>query len=89
MKNYIILRIYFFHSFLGMPSTSRGSGTSFLVQTNMEAWVGHPLDPISVLFDTLLEASKAQEECPQNLGMPTLIGKMTCILQNSLNFLHL
>ena len=51
-----------------MPSTSRGSGTSFLVQTNMEAWVGHPLDPISVLFDTLLEASKIQEELPTNLG---------------------
>ncbi|KAL4235965.1 Zinc finger SWIM domain-containing protein 6 [Mactra antiquata] len=51
----------------GMPSSSRGSGTSFLVQTNMEAWVGHPLDPISVLFDTLLEASKAREESPQNL----------------------
>ncbi|XP_052274168.1 zinc finger SWIM domain-containing protein 6-like [Dreissena polymorpha] len=50
----------------GMPSTSRGSGTSFLVQTNMEPWVGHPLDPISVLFDTLLEASK-MEENPNNL----------------------
>ncbi|XP_052775843.1 zinc finger SWIM domain-containing protein 6-like isoform X2 [Mya arenaria] len=45
----------------GLPSTSRGSGTSFLVQTNMEPWVGHPLDPISVLFDTLLEASKVEE----------------------------
>lgn len=53
--------------FVGMPSTSRGSGTSFLVQTNMEAWVGHPLDPVSVLFDTLLEASK-EEENPQNMG---------------------
>jgi len=50
-----------------MPSTSRGSGTSFLVQSNMEAWVGHPLDPISILFDTLLEASK-EEESPHNLG---------------------
>ena len=54
--------------FPGMPSTSRGSGTSFLVQTNMEAWVGHPLDPISVLYDTLVEASKMQEEVPTNLG---------------------
>jgi len=29
--------------------------------------VGHPLDPISILFDTLLEASK-EEESPHNLG---------------------
>lgn len=52
----------------GLPSTSRGSGTSFLVQTNMEPWVGHPLDPVSVLFDTLLEASE-MEETPHSLGM--------------------
>ena len=52
----------------GMPSTSRGSGTSFLVQTNMEGWVGHPLDPVSVLYDTLVDASKIQEDLPTNLG---------------------
>ncbi|KAL3868641.1 hypothetical protein ACJMK2_041424 [Sinanodonta woodiana] len=51
----------------GLPSTSRGSGTSFLVPTNTEGWVGHPLDPISVLFDTLIEASKVQDEMPANL----------------------
>ena len=61
-----------------MPSTSRGSGTSFLVQTNMEAWVGHPLDPISVLFDTLLEASKIQEEIPANLGEDFMYNPKSC-----------
>lgn len=30
--------------------------------TNMEGWVGHPLDPIGTLFSTLTESGRAGEE---------------------------
>ncbi|CAH1988576.1 unnamed protein product [Acanthoscelides obtectus] len=33
------------------------SSTSKLVVTNLDGWVGHPLDPIGCLFDTLSDAS--------------------------------
>ncbi|XP_067114541.1 LOW QUALITY PROTEIN: zinc finger SWIM domain-containing protein 6 [Osmerus mordax] len=32
--------------------------------TNMEGWVGHPLDPIGTLFSTLLETRRSDEEGP-------------------------
>lgn len=30
--------------------------------TNMEGWVGHPLDPIGTLFSTLTESGRGGEE---------------------------
>lgn len=30
--------------------------------TNMEGWVGHPLDPIGALFSTLMETGRAGED---------------------------
>lgn len=30
--------------------------------TNMEGWVGHPLDPIGTLFSTLTESGRAGDE---------------------------
>ncbi|XP_076614434.1 zinc finger SWIM domain-containing protein 6-like [Chaetodon auriga] len=30
--------------------------------TNLEGWVGHPLDPISTLFSTLMEAGRGSED---------------------------
>ena len=30
--------------------------------TNMEGWVGHPLDPIGTLFSTLLDTGRGDEE---------------------------
>uniref|UniRef100_A0AAZ3P2S4 ZSWIM4-8 C-terminal domain-containing protein n=1 Tax=Oncorhynchus tshawytscha TaxID=74940 RepID=A0AAZ3P2S4_ONCTS len=32
--------------------------------TNMEGWVGHPLDPIGTLFSTLLDTGRGDEEGP-------------------------
>lgn len=30
--------------------------------TNLEGWVGHPLDPIGTLFSTLMETGRSSEE---------------------------
>lgn len=30
--------------------------------TNLEGWVGHPLDPIGTLFSTLMETGRSLEE---------------------------
>lgn len=30
--------------------------------TNLEGWVGHPLDPIGTLFSTLMETGRGSEE---------------------------
>ncbi len=30
--------------------------------TNMEGWVGHPLDPIGTLFSTLMETGRGSED---------------------------
>lgn len=30
--------------------------------TNLEGWVGHPLDPIGTLFSTLIESARGVEE---------------------------
>ena len=43
------------------PSWSGASSCS-RAPTNTTAWVGHPLDPIGVLFDTLAEACIASED---------------------------
>ncbi|XP_070195342.1 zinc finger SWIM domain-containing protein 5-like [Littorina saxatilis] len=39
-----------------------GASSSSRTPTNSTAWVGHPLDPIGVLFDTLAEACVASED---------------------------
>lgn len=35
--------------------------------TNMEGWVGHPLDPIGTLFSTLMETGRGSEDRAVNL----------------------
>lgn len=35
--------------------------------TNLEGWVGHPLDPIGTLFSTLMEMGRATEDRPTPL----------------------
>lgn len=37
--------------------------------TNLEGWVGHPLDPIGTLFSTLMETGRGRED-----GATTLLG---------------
>lgn len=32
--------------------------------TNLEGWVGHPLDPIGTLFSTLMETGRGEEDGP-------------------------
>eukprot|EP00057_Strongylocentrotus_purpuratus_P001072 XP_001192148.2 PREDICTED: zinc finger SWIM domain-containing protein 5-like isoform X2 [Strongylocentrotus purpuratus] len=39
-----------------------GGGSSNIARDASEAWIGHPLDPIGCLLDTLLEASSANPE---------------------------
>jgi len=45
-----------------MPSTSRGSSKKLPQSNNIEGWIGHALDPLGVLFDTLMEASINTED---------------------------
>uniref|UniRef100_A0A671MYM5 Zinc finger SWIM domain-containing protein 6-like n=1 Tax=Sinocyclocheilus anshuiensis TaxID=1608454 RepID=A0A671MYM5_9TELE len=47
--------------------------------TNLEGWVGHPLDPIGTLFSTLMETGRGDEDSSQDI----------CGLCRSCNFLHL
>ncbi|KAG5889744.1 hypothetical protein JTB14_018966 [Gonioctena quinquepunctata] len=42
---------------LGQCSVNSCSTTSINAPTNLDGWVGHPLDPIGCLFDTLADAS--------------------------------
>ena len=45
---------------------------------NTEGWVGHPLDPIGCLFDTLAEASLVPDDHMPRL--PTYFGEnLTCL----------
>lgn len=46
-----------FFSIPDLPSTSRGCSSKLPVTNNMEGWIGHALDPMGVLYDTLTEAS--------------------------------
>ena len=46
-----------FFSIPDLPSTSRGCSSKLPVTNNMEGWIGHALDPLGVLYDTLTEAS--------------------------------
>lgn len=62
------------------PCTSRCNGqgscstTSINAPANTDGWVGHPLDPIGTLFDTLADASLIPENqryrSPSCLGIP-------------------
>ena len=47
----------FFFSIPDLPSTSRGCSSKLPVTNNIEGWIGHALDPLGVLYDTLTEAS--------------------------------
>lgn len=42
-------------------------------QANMDGWVGHPLDPIGCLFDTLADASIIPDE--QRPRTPSYLGE--------------
>lgn len=44
----------------GIPCSSSGI-TPHPIHSNTEGWIGHPLDPIGSLFDTLAEASLVAE----------------------------
>ena len=46
--------------------------------TNMEGWVGHPLDPIGTLFSTLTETGRGAEE-----------GANTCLDLSGTKHIHL
>ncbi|XP_064624663.1 zinc finger SWIM domain-containing protein 4-like isoform X2 [Lineus longissimus] len=46
----------------GMPSTSKGITHFPLSPANTEGWIGHPLDPIGCLFDTLSEVSHLRDD---------------------------
>uniref|UniRef100_A0A674AG18 Zinc finger SWIM-type containing 6 n=1 Tax=Salmo trutta TaxID=8032 RepID=A0A674AG18_SALTR len=43
--------------------------------TNMEGWVGHPLDPIGTLFSTLTETGRGTEDGLQRLPVQRLLGE--------------
>ena len=47
-------------------STSKGGGQSSQTPGNHEGWIGHPLDPIGCLYDTLTEASIVK---PETIGL--------------------
>lgn len=65
------------------PCTSRCSGqcTTFCSTTtvnapaNTDCWVGHPLDPIGSLFDTLADASVIPED--QRPRTPSYLGEIS------------
>lgn len=54
------------------------STTSVNAPSNMDGWVGHPLDPIGCLFDTLADTSLVSEN--NRPRTPTYLGKL--LLQN-------
>lgn len=64
------------------PCTSRCSGqcttfcstTSVNAPANTDGWVGHPLDPIGCLFDTLADASIIPED--QRPRTPSYLGNL-------------
>lgn len=45
---------------VGVPSELLHKGTTSV--TNLEGWVGHPLDPIGTLISTLMESWRNSEE---------------------------
>lgn len=47
-------------TFLVAPCSSSGI-TSNPLHYNSEGWIGHPLDPVGALFDTLAESSLIPE----------------------------
>ena len=63
------------------PCTSQCNGqcittcstTSASAPANLDGWVGHPLDPIGCLFDTLADASTAPKD--QRPRTPSYLGK--------------
>lgn len=50
----------------GMPSTSDGATYNKIQQAQVpaerEGWLGHPLDPVGILFDTLADVSKIKDD---------------------------
>lgn len=64
------------HFDIDMPSTSRGAFRTIPQHNNLEGWIGHALDPVGVLFDTLMEASINTDD-PPSAGM-----QMSCFYGN-------
>lgn len=52
--------VYLFISVLVAPCSSSGIASNPL-HYNSEGWIGHPLDPVGALFDTLAESSLVPE----------------------------
>lgn len=54
--------------------------------TNLEGWVGHPLDPIGTLFSTLMETGRGSEEGTTTLldfsGTDTNFTRKKSLIQN-------
>lgn len=48
-----------------LPRCSASRACRSLGPGALESWVGHPLDPITCLFDTLAEASLLPEDLPR------------------------
>lgn len=48
-----------------LPRCSASRACRSLGPGALEGWVGHPLDPITCLFDTLAEASLLPEDLPR------------------------
>lgn len=57
-----------------------GASVNSRAPLNTTAWVGHPLDPIGVLFDTLAEACVQSED--------THLGAVFCIIYLIIFFLN-
>ncbi|KAJ8960370.1 hypothetical protein NQ317_013980, partial [Molorchus minor] len=59
----------------GQCSSNSCLTTSINAPTNLDGWVGHPLDPIGCLFDTLADASVVPEnERPRTPSYLDLVG---------------
>lgn len=67
--------------------TSLCPNTKFCANSNWtEGWVGHPLDPIGCLFDTLAEASLVPDD--QTPRTPSYFGKFFINVSNKLSPLN-
>lgn len=56
----------------GHCTSNTSSTTCINAPTNVDGWVGHPLDPIGCLFDTLTEASVVPDN---ERSIPSYLGK--------------
>lgn len=55
------MTLFLIYYLVDLPSTSKGCSSQLPVTNNIEGWIGHALDPLGVLFESLTEVSIAQE----------------------------